>query len=515
MVESARIVVDKDFVVGEIDPRVYGSFVEHLGRAVYGGIYEPDHPTADELGFRQDVLDLVREIGVPFVRYPGGNFVSGYDWEDGVGPIEDRPRRLDLAWRALEPNLVGTNEFVAWAQRAGAEVNLAVNFGTRGIDAACNLLEYCNHPGGTQWSDLRIAHGVAEPHAIKTWCLGNEMDGPWQIGHQTADEYGRLAAETAYAMRRVDPSIELVACGSSNTQMPTYPAWEATVLDHTYEQVDYISLHTYYRYANGALGTFLAQSLDMDAYIRTVVAACDFARAKKRSKKQVNLSFDEWNVWYHSRERDAKIMAREPWQIAPPLVEDEYTLVDALVVGTMLITLLKHADRVKIACLAQLVNVIAPIMTVTGGGAWRQTIYYPFLHAANHGKGSALSVVVDSPSYTDATFDSVPLLECTATHDEATGELTIFAVNRGQSDVLGLDGDLRSIPGLNVVEHLILEHADPNAVNTIERPDEVVPHNRGNARLDGGRLTAELPKLSWNVIRLAATSDQARPMSDA
>jgi alpha-N-arabinofuranosidase len=301
VVKRARVIVDRDFVIGEIDPRLYGSFVEHIGRAVYGGIYEPDHPTADDLGFRQDVLGLIREIGVPFVRYPGGNFVSGYNWEDGVGPIEERPRRLDLAWRTLEPNVIGTNEFVAWAKRAGAEVILAVNFGTRGLEAACNLLEYCNHPGGTRWSDLRIEHGVAEPHGIKTWCLGNEMDGPWQIGHQTAGEYGRLAAETAYAMRRVDPSIELVACGSSNTLMPTYPAWEATVLDHTYEQVDYISLHTYYRYTPGALGTFLAQSLDMDAYIRTVVAACDFAKAKKRSKKQLDLSFDEWNVWYRGR----------------------------------------------------------------------------------------------------------------------------------------------------------------------------------------------------------------------
>jgi alpha-N-arabinofuranosidase len=506
-ISTARIVVDRDDRIGEIDPRLYGGFIEHLGRAVYGGIYEPDHPTADELGFRRDVLDLVREIGVPLVRYPGGNFVSGYNWEDGVGPLDERPRRLDLAWRSTESNLVGTNEFAAWAKRAGAEVNLAVNLGTRGIAEACSLLEYCNHPGGTRLSDLRVAHGAKEPHGIKVWCLGNEMDGPWQIGHKTADEYGRLARETAIAMRRVDPSIELVACGSSNAQMPTYPDWEATVLDHTYEYVDYLSLHAYYRNTTDDLGTFLARSIDMDDYIRTVVAVCDYVKAKKRLTKQMYLSFDEWNVWYHSPARDRKTMDEEPWQVAPPMTEESYTLVDALVVGTLLITLLKHADRVKIACIAQLVNAIAPIMTVTGGGAWRQTIYFPFLHAANFGRGSVLDVRTTSPCYANRMFGSVPLLETAATHDEATGQLTLFAVNRSQDGPLSLEGDLRSLPGYEVMEHLVLEHRDANATNTADRPTEVAPHARGDATMNDGRLTALLPKLSWNVIRLAARTD--------
>ena len=397
MVTTARIILDPDFRIGTIDPRLYGSFVEHLGRCVYGGIYEPGHPTADDQGFRQDVLDLVRELGVPFVRYPGGNFLSGYNWEDGVGPVEDRPTRLDLAWRTTEPNLIGTNEFAEWAKRAGAEVNLAVNLGTRGVDAARNLIEYCNRPGGGYWSDLRRSHGVADPHKIKTWCLGNEMDGPWQIGQKTAGEYGRLASQTAHAMRLVDPSIELVACGSSNSQMPTFPEWEATVLDHAYGLVDYISLHIYYRYEYDDLGTFLAQSLDMDAFIETVIATCDFVQAKKRTRKQINLSFDEWNVWYHHRQHDREIMASDPWQVAPPLTEDIYTHADALLVGSMLISLLRHADRVKIACLAQLVNVIAPIMTETGGPAWRQTIFYPFLHASRFGQGEVLDLQVRSP----------------------------------------------------------------------------------------------------------------------
>ncbi|HVL26424.1 MAG TPA: alpha-N-arabinofuranosidase [Thermomicrobiales bacterium] len=507
--ERASIVIDKDFRIGEVDPRLYGSFIEHLGRAVYGGIYEPEHPAADDMGFRQDVLDLVRELGVSFVRYPGGNFVSGYDWEDGVGPVAERPRRLDLAWRSTEPNLVGTNEFVAWAARAGAEVNMAVNLGTRGIDAARNLVEYCNHPGGTEWSDLRRAHGVEAPHGIRTWCLGNEMDGPWQMGHKTADEYGRLAAQTAAVMKWVDPTIELVACGSSNSRMPTYPQWEATVLEHAYEHVDYISLHTYYNNLAGDTGTFLAQSLDMDAYIEAVAATCDFVRAKTRSTRRMHIAFDEWNVWYHSRERDEAIKREQAWAVAPPLTEETYTLEDALVVGCMLISLLKHADRVKIACIAQLVNALAPIQTATGGGAWRQTTFYPFLHASRYGRGEALRLQVSSPCYDNATFGGVPLLEAVATFDETAETVTIFAVNRGQEGPLPLDGDLRAFGDVRVVEHLVLEHADPKATNTLAAPETVVPHANGDAAIEGGRLTATLSTLSWNVIRLAPASDTA------
>ncbi len=488
----ARIVMDPDFRVGEVDPRLYGSFLEHMGRAVYGGIYEPGHATADELGFRQDVLTLVRELGVSIIRYPGGNFVSGYNWEDGVGPVADRPRRLDLAWRALETNAVGTNEFLAWAKQAGAEVMMAVNLGTRGIDAARNLVEYCNHPGGSYYSDLRKAHGVDEPHGIKVWCLGNEMDGRWQLGHKTADEYGRLACQTAIAMKWVDPTIELVACGSSSPKMTTFPAWEATVLEHTYEYVDYIALHQYFLspFARNfkpdpltptydsdprlALGAFLAQSLELDDFIRSVIATCDHIRAKKRTRKRLNLAFDEWNVWYgHPAAAEKR---PPPWSIAPAIYEEAYTLGDALLVGCLLITMLRHAERVRIGCLAQLVNILGPIMTVTGGGAWRQTIYYPFLHAARYGRGAVLDLQVDSPRYADATFDSVPLLEAVATLDEHNDEVAIFAVNRDQEEPLAVEGDLRSLPGYRVTEHIILEHDDPGATNTAAQSTTVRPH---------------------------------------
>ncbi|GGF97955.1 arabinosylfuranosidase ArfA [Paenibacillus abyssi] len=499
MAEKAKMIVDKDFTIGEIDERLYGSFIEHLGRAVYGGIYEPGHSDADENGFRRDVIELVNELQVPIVRYPGGNFVSGYNWEDSVGPKEERKRRLELAWRTIETNEFGFNEFVDWAKKANTEVMMAVNLGTRGIDAARNLVEYSNHASGTYWSDLRRKHGYEQPHNIKTWCLGNEMDGPWQIGHKNAVEYGRTALEAAKVMKWVDPSIELVACGSSSRQMATFPDWEATVLDHTYEHVEYLSMHQYYGNADDDTPTFLARSLEMDDFIRTLIATCDYMKAKKRSKKKLSLSFDEWNVWYHSHAADRKM---EPWQIAPPQLEDIYNHEDALLVGCMLISLLKHADRVKMACLAQLVNVIAPIMTSNGGGSWRQTIFYPFMHASVYGRGKSLVPLIQSPKYDTKQITDVPYLEAIAIHNEEQDEVTVFAVNRHLDSSLPLEVDLRSFGACSLIEHIVLEHDDLKAVNTEQQPDNVKPHPNGNAQVDGFKVQASLVKASWNVIRL-------------
>ena len=360
---KAKITLAKEFRIGDIDKRIYGSFVEHLGRAVYGGIFEPGHPTADENGFRRDVIDLVKKLNVPIVRYPGGNFVSGYNWEDGVGPVEQRPRRLDLAWFTTEPNTFGTNEFMKWCKEANAECMMAVNLGTRGADEARNLVEYCNHPSGTYWSDLRRSHGVENPHNIKLWCLGNEMDGPWQMGGKTAVEYGRAALEASKLMKWTSPDIETVLCGSSSRNMSTFGKWEAESLEIAYDNIDYVSLHQYYGNHDDNIQNFLARSLEVDDFIYSIICTCDYVKARKRSKKTINLSFDEWNVWYHSN--NAKY---DKWSEAPALLEDIYNFEDALLVGSLLITFLRHCDRVKIACIAQLVNVIAPIFTQTGGG---------------------------------------------------------------------------------------------------------------------------------------------------
>lgn len=499
--KKSTVVIDKAFKIGEIDNRIYGSFIEHLGRAVYNGIYEPTHPLANEDGFRKDVIDMVKELNVPIIRYPGGNFVSGYNWEDGIGPLELRPKRLELAWRSLETNEVGINEFAKWAKKVNSEIMMAVNLGTRGIVEACNLLEYCNHPQGTYYSDLRIKHGFKEPHKIKTWCLGNEMDGPWQIGHKTPIEYGRLALETGKAMKLIDPNIELVSCGSSHTAMPTFPEWEATTLEHTYDVADYISLHQYYGNKDNNTANFLALSMDMDHFIKTVISTCDYVKAKKRHKKTINLSFDEWNVWFHSNESDDDTMRNRPWQKAPALLEDAYSFEDALLVGCMLITFIKHADRVKMACLAQLVNVIAPIMTENNGGAWKQSIFYPYLHASLYGRGIALGLIITSPKYDTKDFTDVPYLEATAVYNEEQQEVTIFAVNRDLEDEMKLECDFRSFEDYQLIEHLVLACNDLKAYNTLSN-QPVVPNNKGNSKVDNGRLEAILNKASWNVIRL-------------
>jgi alpha-N-arabinofuranosidase len=504
---KATVRLDRGYRAGTVDGRLFGSFIEHLGRAVYGGIYEPGHPEADAEGFRRDVIALVRELGVPLVRYPGGNFVSSYDWEDGVGPRESRPRRLDLAWKSVEPNAFGLGEFLRWSRAAGAEPMMALNLGTRGIDAARDLVEYCNHPSGSRLSDLRRSHGSAEPFGIKLWCLGNEMDGPWQVGHKTPEEYGRLASQTARAMKLFDPSLELVACGSSGPSMPTFPLWEAEVLERCYDEVDYISLHQYLGNREEDLPSFLAASVGMDSFIDTVASTCDYIQARKRSKKRMMLSFDEWNVWFHSQDADKRA---EPWQVGPPLLEDVYTMEDALVVGCMLNSLLRHADRVRIACLAQLVNVIAPIMTENGGRSWRQTIFWPFAYASRWGRGDSLAAMIDCPRYATEKFGEVPYLDASAVaslpvgdaSDAVSGDgasLALFLVNRSREQ---MEVELKTggFGGYTIVERVELRHDDIKAVNTAAEPAKVSPRS---LPAKPGSTELVLGPLSWNMVRLA------------
>jgi alpha-L-arabinofuranosidase len=505
--KTATVRLDRNFPIGHVDERLFGSFVEHLGRSVYTGIYEPDHPKADEDGFRRDVVELVKELGVPIVRYPGGNFVSGYDWEDGIGPRTERPRRLDLAWRSIETNRFGLNEFMQWCGKVETKPMMAINLGTGGLKQAVDILEYCNHPGGTRYSDLRKSHGFANPHDIKTWCLGNEMDGPWQIGHKSASRYGEIANEVGHAMKLVDPSIELIAAGSSTPHMKTFPEWEATVLDHCYEQVDYISLHCYLENHEDDIANFLAKSVTMDSFIETVAATCDYIKAKKRSSKQINISFDEWNVWFHSKESEKEICWEKPWQTAPRLLEDEYTFEDALVVGCMINTLIRHADRVKIGCMAQLVNVIAPIMTEPDGPSWRQTIFYPFLYALKLGRGVSIQLRIDSPVYESRDMGEILYLDTVVTLDEANGRLAIFAVNRSQDEELTAEYTLGGINVSPAGDHVCLAGYGLKEVNTLQQPDRVVPVRKklepGHFSDDG--ITLSFPPLSWNVVILTMT----------
>ena len=495
--KKSKVIIDKEFVLADIDSRIYGSFIEHLGRAVYGGIYQPDSPMADEQGMRKDVLALVRGLQVPVVRYPGGNFVSGYCWEDGVGDREKRPSRIDPAWGTIETNRFGLNEFADWAKKADTEVMMAVNLGTRGVEDARNIVEYCNVPGGTYYSDMRKNHGYSRPHDIKLWCLGNEMDGSWQMGHKTAAEYGRIAAEAGRIMKMTDPTIELVACGSSNYEMDTFGYWEDTVLEACYDEVDYLSMHQYFDNKDDNARDFLASTVVLDQFISSVVAVCDAVRARKKREKRINLSLDEWNVWYHSNEQDKEI---ERWSKAPHQLEDVYNFEDALLVAGILITILRHADRVKVACLAQLVNVIAPIMT-SDTGAWKQTIYYPFELVSRYGRGKVLHTLVQSPTYESCHGDA-PFLECVVTMDEEAGTLTLFAVNKSLDEDMELSCCLGQFGDYRVKRHVVLSHGDVKAENTEGKPDTVVPAENGKSAVADGVLTAVLPEKSFHEIML-------------
>ena len=501
---QAHLTLDPHFTVGAVNRRLFGSFVEHLGRCVYDGIYEPGHPTADANGFRGDVVELVRELGVSAIRYPGGNFVSGYRWEDGVGPRAERPRRLDLAWHSTETNEVGLDEFAVWLDLVGSELMYAVNLGTRGVQEALDVLEYANIKSGTRLSDWRIANGRTEPYGIGMWCLGNEMDGPWQLGHGTAEEYGVLASKTAKAMRQVDPDLELVVCGSSSAQMPTFGEWERVVLEHTYDDVDYISCHAYYEEKNGDLDSFLASAVNMDGFIESVVATADHVKAVRGSDKTINISFDEWNVWYIDRYHGVdKITGVDNWPSAPRLLEDAYSVADAVVFGNLLISLIRHADRVTSASLAQLVNVIAPIMTEPNGPAWRQTTFFPFAETSRLAVGDALTLKLSSDTHVTEQYGEVNLVDAVATHDKATGATAVFLVNRSTAEPAEVTIDVAALGAVGVSSARTLTDADTSAKNTLEAPDRVGLVDNTSAVAGDGTITITLPPVSWTALSLA------------
>jgi len=369
MSRQARLGLDPAFQVGSVDPRLFGSFVEHVGRCV---------------------------------------------------------------WRSIETNRFGLSEFVSFTGKVGAEPMLAVNLGTRGTAEAVQLLEYANHPGGTARSDLRGSHGDKDPYGIRLWCLGNEMDGPWQIGHKTADEYGRLAATTAWAMRLTEPDLQLVACGSSS------------------------------------------------------------------HAKKIGISFDEWNVWYSSKTHDQPV--RE-WTTAPRLLEDVYSVTDAVAVGSLLIGLLRHADRVGVACLAQLVNAIAPIMTEPGGAAWRQATFYPFALTSRYGRGTVLVAEPESPAIRTAGHGDVPAVHATAVMRDEDGTVTLFAVNRDRAAPVELLVEFRGMRPTTVLEHQVIADPDEDACNTAEQPGRVTPTDLSGTAIAEGSARVVLPPMSWNIVR--------------
>ena len=495
----------------DFNPRLFGAFLEHLGRSIYTGVYDPGNPLADERGFRKDVIKEVADLHVPIIRYPGGNMVSGYNWWDGVGPKKDRPTVLERAWNSLETNQFGTNEFIDWCAVVGAEPLLGMNFGTGTVDMAAAYVEYCNVDRGTRWSELRRSHGHDRPHNVRYWCLGNEMDGPWQIGQLQAREYGRKARDAAKQMRVIDPKLQLIACGSSGTFMPTYLVWDREVLEECYDQVDGISLHAYYgntrEWSGNSTARYLAMNLDMDRHIHEVAAVCDYVQGLQKSGKRLWLSFDEWNVWYRARDAKATDGRRAT---APPLLEEVYNLEDALLVGGFVNTLLRNSDRVRVACLAQLVNVIAPLVT-NETGVLRQSTFYPYSWALRYARGRVLDLRVQSDTYPisadglQADFaraGNVPFVDLVGTIDDVSGQAAVLMLNRDVDGERDLVLEWEGVVPARVLACETLTGPDLKAVNTFADPRRVTPQ-----RLDppaaGSRMTFKLPPRSYTVAHLA------------
>jgi len=501
--QTARLYLNSRRTIAPLDRNLFGSFLEHLGRAIYEGIYDPGSRLADTNGFRRDVMDEIRKLGVPIIRYPGGNFVSGYNWMDGVGPKQDRPRVLDKAWNAINTNQFGTNEYMAWCKAVGTLPLMGLNLGTGTPEDAANLVEYCNVDKGTRWSELRRRHGYAEPYNVKHWCLGNEMDGRWQIGQLTAAQYGMKAVDAARQMRYVDRSLSLIACGSSGPGMSTYLQWDREVLELCYDYVDGLSLHRYFENTPQETGNdsrkFVAMNLAMDRQIGETLAVCDLVRGQKRSAKKLWLSFDEWNVWYRQRTGDAVDGHR---QEAPHLLEEIYNLEDALLVGGLLITLMRNADRVKIACLAQLVNVIAPIMT-NANGLFRQTIFYPYSWALQYAQGRVLNVLIESPTYDVAGMDGVGYIDATATVNPQNGRTALFILNRDLSKAREIEVVWEDKPAGRVSDSQVLTGSDLKAVNGFNA-ERVKPQAFDKPSTTNGRTRFEVPARSYTVIQWEA-----------
>ena len=506
-----RVAIDTAGVRSNIDRRIFGSFLEHLGRAIYTGVYQPGSPLADSNGFRTDVIAQVKGLGVPIVRYPGGNFVSGYNWQDGVGPKDKRPTVLERAWNSLETNQFGTNEFVDWCRLVGAEPLLGMNFGTGTVEMAVNYVEYCNVNRGTKWSDLRRSHGYEQPHNVRYWCLGNEMDGPWQMGQLTGREYGRKAVDTARQIRVIDRGVQLIACGSSGTNMPQYLVWDREVLEECYDQVDGLSLHAYYGNTQTLTGNsaarYLAMNLDMDRQIAEAEAVCDYVQGMRRSSKRLWLSFDEWNVWYRARNGAAVNGNRA---FAPKLLEEVYNLEDALLVGGFINTLVRNADRVRVGCLAQLVNVIAPLVT-NDTGVLRQSIFYPYAWALKYARGRVLDLRIESDTYPiraaglQADFArnaDIPFVDIVSTLNPENGEACVLMLNRDVDAEREVVLDWRETTPTRVLACETLTGTDLKVFNTFEQPQRVVPRAL-DAPKPGNRMTLKLPARSYSVLHLA------------
>ena len=495
---KAKVLIDRNRTIAPISPLLFGGFAEHMGRCIYEGIYDPGSSRADERGFRKDVMEALRDQAYTVIRYPGGNFLSGYNWLDGVGPKEQRPRLRELAWQSLETNRFGTNEFMEFCRSIHAAPMLGVNMGTGTIQSASDLVEYCNVPAGTRLSDLRASHGFREPHNVRYWCVGNEMDGPWQIGHLDAAAYGNKALEAAKLMKLQDPSIKTILCGSSSDQMPTYPEWDRTALEIAWEHMDYLSMHYYAGNAQDDTASYLASAVHFERYVDTLEGTLRYVKARQRSRHDIHLSWDEWQVWYKGDPMQGN------WTEAPHLAEETYNLEDALVVAQWLNVFLRRSHVLKIACVAQIVNTISWLHT-RPDGLLKHPSYYAFKLVSNLARGEALDVRVKAPQVETKQYGAVPTLDVSASYDGETAQGAVFLVNRSQTEAVLTDFLWQDGQTVRIDKAWQLAGRDPKAVNTWDAPEQVVAKTIPVPVVDADRAALSLPPLSFTVLTTCAT----------
>jgi len=492
--DRTKVVLHRDYQVAPVDPRIFGGFLEHIGRAVYEGVYDPNSKHADKQGFRKDVLRSLKNLNFTAMRYPGGNFASGYHWLDGVGPRSSRPVLQELASLSIEPNQFGSDEFMQLARKMNWTPMITVNLGTGTPEEACNWVEYCNKPVGTKYSGLRVKNGSLEPYGVKLWGLGNEMDGPWQQGHVPADQYAIRAQQAAKLMKDTDASIELVVCGSAETGLPTYMEWDQTVLEYVGDYADYISLHRYVGNPTGDTADYLAVTNSIDQQIEVMDGLCRYTQARKRSKKRYYLAFDEWNVWYRTQNSES---VNGHGKYAQHLVEEEYNLEDALVVAGFLNSFIRHADVVKITNLAQIVNVIAPILT-RGDQILLQSIYYPLELFAQRREGAALQTVVNGPGYESKNYGFVQTIDASAILGKDV--LHTFLINRSSTEPATVEITPAGIRLKNVQSAELVTGPSAAACNTYDQPNMIHNQKLGKIELTDQKATLQLPPLCVAAI---------------
>jgi len=532
MPKKAKITVHPAFAIGEISPRLYGSFLEPIGTMVNGTMYNPKHPTADDKGFRRDFIDALRETPIPAVRLPGGNFVSGWDWKDSIGPKENRKVHLDLAWHQVIPNDVGHDEYLQWTELVGCEPLYTINLGTGNLNDAMAITEYTNYPGGTYWSDLRRKNGHEDPYGVKLWYLGNEMDGPWQVASFEKDPvgYGVKAREVSKALKYTDGSVETIACVSSCPFLTHYPDWDRQVLEQCYEVVDYISLHHYHSALPGDVGALMAGVKAYENYIDTEIALSDYIRTMLRTEKTMYISLDEYgssfrpqrgnpqygmngnmpiNMFFSFPDRGFRSQDPNQWFRFGPGGRRVGEMAMALANASTMLAMIRRADRVKIGCAT---GGLGMLCATDKDHVWKGAAYYPMTELIRYAKGKSILPMVecdtyDVPSYAvdDQNqyndFHDVPYVTSAAALNEEAGEFTVFVANGDWEEEEELTLDVKAFEGYRFVEHLTMYSDDFEAANSYENPDVIKPVLCEDTKCEDGKINVTLKKLSWNMFR--------------